>query len=383
MTKPWPKVKLGEVVNKAERWEAPASGTTYRQIGVRLWGEGAYERASIDGSETKYKQLNRVVDGDLIVNKIWARNGSVAVVQGTLAGCFASSEFPVFAIRPASLDVRWMHWLTKSREFWAQCDEKARGTSGKNRIRPEQFLAVEIPLPPLEEQRRIVNYLDTLSTKITQARTLRHRSTQEAAVFYAQARDRMFSELRADRKPVGDVFDLVNGRAFKPVEWQDVGRKIIRIQNLKYATVPYNRYAGRVDDKHLVRFGDVLFAWSGQVVSLGAHIWRDDEAILNQHIFNVRARTPMLPGFVREGFNALVDEMKTQVRGLEMFHIRKQELVRLKFPVPPLDEQRRIVAELDALQAKVDALKQLQADTEAELTALQSAALDRAFKGEL
>lgn len=51
--------------------------------------------------------------------------------------------------------------------------------------------------------------------------------------------------------------------------------------------------------------------------------------------------------------------------------------------LPPLPEQRRIVAELDALQAQVDALKRLQAETAAELDALLPAILDKAFKGEL
>ena len=55
----------------------------------------------------------------------------------------------------------------------------------------------------------------------------------------------------------------------------------------------------------------------------------------------------------------------------------------MEIPVPPLAEQRRIVAELDALQAEVDALKRLQAQTAAELDALLPAILDGAFKGEL
>jgi len=48
-----------------------------------------------------------------------------------------------------------------------------------------------------------------------------------------------------------------------------------------------------------------------------------------------------------------------------------------------VSERHRIVAELDALQAEVDALKRLQAETAAELDALLPAILDRAFKGEL
>ncbi len=59
------------------------------------------------------------------------------------------------------------------------------------------------------------------------------------------------------------------------------------------------------------------------------------------------------------------------------------KLIGANIIVPPLPEQRRIVAELDALQSQVDALKRLQAETSTELDALLPAILDRAFKGEL
>ncbi len=52
-------------------------------------------------------------------------------------------------------------------------------------------------------------------------------------------------------------------------------------------------------------------------------------------------------------------------------------------PLPPLEEQRRIVAQLEAVQEKVKALKEVQAVTEAELQRLEEAILDRAFRGEL
>ena len=76
-----------------------------------------------------------------------------------------------------------------------------------------------------------------------------------------------------------------------------------------------------------------------------------------------------------------------------MFNERKQmtgqanvnatKLKALPIALPPLTEQRRIVAELDALQAEVDALKCLQSETAAELDAFLPAVLDRAFKYEL
>ncbi len=97
---PWPEEPIGELADPVSRLEEPVPGRSYRQVGVRLWGGGAYERDSVDGAETKYKTLNRVATNDIIVNKIWARNGSVSVVQNALDGCYCSSEFPLF--RPPS-----------------------------------------------------------------------------------------------------------------------------------------------------------------------------------------------------------------------------------------------------------------------------------------
>ena len=58
MSKDYLLVPLGEVALPVERPEIPAAGKTYRQIGVRLWGEGAYERDSIDGSQTNTKHFH-------------------------------------------------------------------------------------------------------------------------------------------------------------------------------------------------------------------------------------------------------------------------------------------------------------------------------------
>jgi type I restriction enzyme S subunit len=64
--------------------------------------------------------------------------------------------------------------------------------------------------------------------------------------------------------------------------------------------------------------------------------------------------------------------------GLNLTNIRS-----IGLSVPPLPEQHRIVAYLDGLQSKADALKQLQQSTAAELAALLPSVLDKAFKGEL
>lgn len=156
----WPIVSLGDVVSLTWRGESPLPGRAYRLMGVRLWGQGAYARETIDGSGTQYPQLFRVEEGDIVVNKIWARNGSVSVVNADIAGAYGSPEFPTYAPKQDRLLPRWAYWFTRSPLLWKQCDELSRGTSGQNRLRPERFLEVQIPLPPMAEQRRMVAQLD-------------------------------------------------------------------------------------------------------------------------------------------------------------------------------------------------------------------------------
>jgi type I restriction enzyme S subunit len=77
------------------------------------------------------------------------------------------------------------------------------------------------------------------------------------------------------------------------------------------------------------------------------------------------------------------DQIAPWSKGSASPHLNIGTLRKFNLVLPPLPEQRRIVSELDALHAEVDAVKRLQAETAAELAALLPAFLDKAFKGEL
>ena len=73
--KPWPEVSLAEIAKPVSRPAVVVPGESYRTIGVKCCGHGAYERVTIDGSLTAAKTLSLVRQGDLIINKIWVRHG--------------------------------------------------------------------------------------------------------------------------------------------------------------------------------------------------------------------------------------------------------------------------------------------------------------------
>lgn len=59
---------------------------------------------------------------------------------------------------------------------------------------------------------------------------------------------------------IGEVCELINGRAFKPSDWSDDGLPIVRIQNLNNEDALFNRYNGEVRDRFLIDSGALLFS---------------------------------------------------------------------------------------------------------------------------
>ena len=171
------------------------------------------------------------------------------------------------------------------------------------------------------------------------------------------------------RARVGEICEAVNGRAFKPSEWADAGKPIVRIQNLKDPSVKFNYYHGQVDSKFDVNEGDLLFAWSGTPgTSFGAHLWGGPKALLNQHIFNIHFnRSEISPRYFKEVLNQNVSEYVRQAQGgVGLAHITKPKFNDSIILLPPLPEQRRIVAEIETqftrLDASVSALRRAQAN---------------------
>lgn len=160
--------------------------------------------------------------------------------------------------------------------------------------------------------------------------------------------------------PIGDLCELINGRAFKPTEWKDSGLPIIRIQNLNNANATFNYFDGEVLDKHKVKTGNLLFAWSGTPgTSFGAHVWKGSNAVLNQHIFKIDFSESLISkNFFHYAINQKLDELVGNAQGgVGLRHVTKGTFEKTALAFPPLAEQKEIATLLDNLLAQVDTLK--------------------------
>jgi len=156
---------------------------------------------------------------------------------------------------------------------------------------------------------------------------------------------------------VRNCTELFNGRAFKPSDWTITGLPIVRIQNLNDEKAPFNYYDKLVDkDVHLYG-GELLFAWSGTPgTSFGAHIWRDQEAVLNQHIFKLLFdETAIFKPYYMYALNQRVGNLIKAAHGSAgLQHVTRGVFESTLIPLPPFAEQIRIVEKLNVLFPIVD-----------------------------
>jgi type I restriction enzyme S subunit len=177
---------------------------------------------------------------------------------------------------------------------------------------------------------------------------------------------------------LGTVAKYINGRAFKPSEWEPSGKPIIRIQNLTSESAPFNYSTGTFEDKYIVRNGDLLFAWSA---SLGAHIWKGEDAWLNQHIFRVVPNNGMSRDYLYYYLRTVVADLYAKTHGSGMVHITKTPFMNTAIPVPPLEEQKHIVSKIEELFSELDSGVETLKTTKQQLAVYRQAVLKAAFEG--
>jgi type I restriction enzyme S subunit len=185
---------------------------------------------------------------------------------------------------------------------------------------------------------------------------------------------------------VKEVMTLQNGFAFKPSQWKKSGLPIIRIQNLNGPDAPFNHCDEELPEKFRVQNGDLLFAWSGTPgTSFGAHVWRGNDAWLNQHIFRVEFDETLLDKqFLRLAINRNLDDYIHQAHGgAGLAHITKGLFEASELLFPPLAEQRRIVAKVEELLSRVNAARQRLAKAPALLKRFRQSVLAAVCDGRL
>lgn len=393
----YPKAPLSTAIKHRKEFIEIDDTRTYKRCRVQLHAKGILLRDEVLGSEIKTKRQQVCRAGELLVAEIDAKVGGYGIVPEELSDAIVSSHYFLFEIDEEMLDRRYLGYYIQTPDFRNQVT--AQGSTNYAAIRPQNVLDYLIPLPSISEQRRIVARIEPLREKLEEAQNLQLAAAKESAVIVrAVARTKLagvdaeISELRSwiieDGIQTGPF-----GAQLGSGDFIDSGIPVLTIGNVQFGGLRLNNLKHVSPEKasllsrYAIRAGDILFARMGTVgrccvVPEEAHGW-----LINYHIIRVTLdQTQVDPRYIHWTIQASADVeqfLEDKIRGATREGVNSTIVGSLPCRVPHLSEQRRIVAQLDALQAKSDLVRQLQADTQAELDALLPAILNKAFQGNL
>lgn len=402
-----PIVKFAEFIRHRKEFIRIDDFETYKRARVQLHWRGIVIRDQLEGAAIKTKEQQIARTGELLVAEIDAKVGGVGIVPPELDGAIVSSHYFLFEIDEEKCRLSWLDYYIRSRGLEDQI--AARGSTNYAAIRPHHVLDFEMPLPPLDDQRRIVARIAELSAKIEEAHAIRRLALDEAKALGSSALSTPFDFVSGDDLPTGwhwkalpDVLEnheagMMTGPFGTLLQKSDThasGVPVLGISNVQanllipgFTDYVTHEKAESLSPYRLQR-DDIVIARSGTVgraCLVPGHL--DPMPIMSTNLMRLRVdRRLFLPRLLCSLFNGsrLIERHKNaECRGSTRAFFTQKILSRLHLPTPPLAEQNRIVAYLDDLQSKVDSLKRLQEETAKELNALLPSILSRAFSSAL
>ena len=156
-------------------------------------------------------------------------------------------------------------------------------------------------------------------------------------------------------KTLGDLMTVQNGYAFDSQFFSSDGKiGLIRIRDLKSGTDTETRYTGQYDDDYVVSPGDYLIGMDGE---FRCYEWQGEPALLNQRVCRLRGFDKSLESrFLFYGINKFLKDIEDVTGYTTVKHLSSKSILAIEMPVPPLEEQKRIVALLDAATVRITEL---------------------------
>lgn len=313
-------------------------------VGILNRGRGLFSRETIRGSETKYVRLTPLRPGDLVFSRLFAWEGSVAIVD---RDGWVSSEFPTYEIDRSQADVRYLSHVIGWEEFARQL---ANSTSGlgqrRQRVAPARFEAARIPLPSLDTQRAIATRIDSLArmadrlTEVNfQTVALEQSAWKELADVPKVPMGELVAHSQRHEAPVPDRMYRMLG-----VKWYGEGvfvRETKPGREIKASTI----YKTAMGDLIYNR----LFAWKGSFALVGRDV--GNVYVSNEFpTFTVdqdQAIPEYLEGWLRNP--AVIAQVEAQSTGstpMSRNRFKVDRFLELAVPLPTMSVQEAVITRL-------------------------------------
>lgn len=262
-----------------------------------------------------------------------------------------------------------------------------------NSINKAQIEAIEIPLPPLPEQQRIVSILDEAFAAIAKAKDNAEQNLRNAKELFDSYLQGVFEGIKENGQLtlLANYLDLITYGFTNPMPATDEGPYMVTAKNVKGGIVDYETsrrtsqvaFDTLITDKSRPKKGDVLLTKDGTLGRLA--VVEKANMCINQSVALLRPNNQLDSYYLKELLSSQFYQklMIEQAGGATIKHIYITRVDKMLVPVPPINQQQSIVQKLDALSAETKKLEAIYQQKINDLEEMKKSILQKAFSGEL
>lgn len=304
----------------------------------------------------------------LAQSKLWAKDTLCITIAANIAdtallafpACFPDSIMGFVPYENVS-NVKYVKYCFDILK--KDCQQISQGTAQDN-LSWKKLSTILFPCPPIEVQNRIATILSRYDSLIEnykkQIKLLEEAAQRLYKEWFVNLRFPGYENTKIvdgvpegwKKKSVSQLGEYLNGFAFKPSDWQETGKPIIKIKEMGNGVseeTPRNN-GERVPAKYLVKAGDLLFSWSATLMVI---VWTGEDGWLNQHLFKVTPAKGIGREFLLQTISNAISEFSNLTTGSTMKHIQRNKLDQVSVNVPSSDMMEKYNDIAESLRTKV------------------------------
>lgn len=382
--------RVGEVLTLTRRPVEVHLDESYEEIGIRSFGRGIFHKEPVSGTQLGSKRVFRIEPGDLLLSNVFAWEGAVAVAGQTERGKIGSHRFMTYTPVDDRIDTNWASWFFRSEPGLELIRKASPGSAGRNRtLAIDRFEALEIFLPPPDEQRRVAAHLDQVATSAEAADYMSTHASELSTALAVSLASRPDLDRRAKlangwtRDMVGNVLtpsrDQV--RVDPAATYQNLG--IYSFGRGVFAKPDIEGVATSASTLFRVRAGQFiysrLFAFEGAYAYVPPQF--DGYFVSNEFpafdVDNNRVDVRWLLSYLRSPDRWAELGGSSKGLGVRRQRVPVDAVLAYELWLPPVAEQHRIVAAID----KLNEAEMARASAQQRTRTLVAAAMNEAFPG--
>lgn len=386
----WPLTKIGKFLTPRQITPDPKkiSSGEFSIVSKISFASGQIEIR--DHAKTNTNMIT-IMPGDLVVSGINAGKGAIAIYgKDNKNPATATIHYSSYEVNSDLADIEYLWYFFRSENF-REILRLSLPNGIKTELRPNKFIALEIPLPPLPEQKRIVKKIKEIEEKVKEITKLENYIGNAVDNIVPSALEKIFGASSWEKDQIGNLIEEIKTGTTPPSGERKYYNEEINwftpsdFKGQMYLENSYRKISQLAIDDGKVktyRAGTILFIGIG--ATLGKVGVLKNEASSNQQITGIRFKKNILPEFAYYWFKANYSEIRGLCPATTLPILNQEKIKKLIFSYPKsIAEQKQIIDHLNLIENKKEEIKQEKKKKYSIFSALMPSVLSKAFNGEL